>query len=106
MTLELTTFNEETELCNGVMRATKPVETPQPESPDGSGYDTESNHKCYYRHGDEYITAAKVNDTGWSVWRYSADDGEPIPLKRLGDGLDAQAAKRLALTTAVNRSGK
>lgn len=96
-------YSKKTELACGLTRTERTVDTPMPETEEGSGYETEINHSWCYHNPNEHFKVIKVSDNGWTVSRYAEEDGEEIIMRRLGHGLNAQEAQRLAMTKALKR---
>lgn len=77
------------------------VKTPLPENEDGSGYTSEENLRAVYKIKNTVLKVDKVSDYGWSVWEYTKEDGDLSIEDRLGHGLNAQVAQRLANSRAL-----
>lgn len=83
------TQSDTNDIVSAVREVTVPVCT-------DDGYTTVDSKQFYHRDGDEYICVRRVSDAGWSVWHYTAADGEYTPVTQHGTCDSCQAAQRLA----------
>lgn len=83
------TQNATNDTVSAVREVTVPICT-------DDGYTTVDSKQFYHRDGGDYICVRRVSDAGWSVWHYTATDGDYKPVTRYGSCDSCQAAQRLA----------
>jgi hypothetical protein len=79
-------------------RMVKMVDTPLPETADGSGYTTEENRQWLYRVDKHYALVAKAGNLGWYTAVYDTSKDGSLELDGfLCENANAQTAHRRAI---------